>query len=99
MVAVPPAVMPYLPELITHISAGCVAILAGYGAVVVAKGERLHRRFGTVFVIAMLIVAGMGTYLAFSLQGVMKGQTSNIAEAHRYAESGHKSGDVAVTVG
>ncbi|MGQ0741946.1 MAG: DUF2306 domain-containing protein [Alphaproteobacteria bacterium] len=77
--AFPPAVMPYLPELIVHISAGCVAILAGYAAVTAAKGERLHRRFGTVFVVAMLIMASMALYLAFSLLHIMKAQSGNIA--------------------
>ncbi len=77
--AFPPAVMPYLPELIAHISAGSIAIITGYVTVLAAKGERLHRRFGTVFVIATTVMASMATYLAISLQDVMIGQKGNIA--------------------
>lgn len=77
--AFPPAVMPYLPFLIAHIGAGTIAILTGYTTVMVAKGERLHRAFGTVFVVAMLTMATMATYMAVSLQHVLLGQMSNIA--------------------
>jgi uncharacterized membrane protein len=65
--AFPPAVIPYMPQLIVHISVGCVAILTGYITVSVAKGERLHRIFGTVFVVAMLVMASTATYLAISM--------------------------------
>jgi uncharacterized membrane protein len=74
-----PQVAGYIPQVITHIAAGGVAILSGYTAVTVRKGDRLHRRFGTVFVVAMLILAGMAIYLAFSLVGVLPGQKANIA--------------------
>jgi uncharacterized membrane protein len=52
------------PVLILHIGAGTLGILSGYAAVSVAKGERLHRAFGTVFVLAMLSVATLAVYLA-----------------------------------
>ena len=74
-----PADAPYIPQVITHIGAGGTAILFGYAALFVRKGEKLHRSLGTVFVIAMLIMATMGTFLAISLRQVMAGQTSNIA--------------------
>ncbi|HWY15659.1 MAG TPA: hypothetical protein VNX86_11030 [Rhizomicrobium sp.] len=51
-------------SLILHIGGGSVGILSGYGAVSVAKGERLHRAFGTVFVASMLTMAMMATGLA-----------------------------------
>lgn len=79
MTAFPPVVKPYLPLIITHISAGGIGILTGYAAVSVRKGERLHRAFGTVFVGAMLIMATMATYLAFTFQHVLPGQKGNIA--------------------
>jgi len=52
------------PLMIAHIAAGTLGILFGLGAVSVRKGERLHRLFGTLFVIAMLATAILATYLA-----------------------------------
>lgn len=79
MEAFPPPVIPYLPLVIVHVAAGVIAIIAGYVAVTVKKGERVHRASGTVFVLAMVVLAGMATYLAISLQGRLPGQTANIA--------------------
>jgi len=79
MTPFPPPVHPYMAEVIVHISGGILAILTGYAAVTVRKGEPLHRLFGTVFVAAMLVMATMATYLAISLRGALPGQTSNIA--------------------
>jgi hypothetical protein len=59
--------------------AGCIAILTGYTTVLAAKGERLHRRAGTVFVAAMLTMSSVAVYLAFSLLGQLPGQSPNIA--------------------
>jgi len=50
--------------LILHIGAGCVAILAGGGALAARKGERLHRAFGTAFLAAMLAMCAFATYLS-----------------------------------
>jgi len=52
------------PVLILHIGAGTLGILSGYAAVSVAKGERFHRVFGTVFFLAMLTVSTLAVYLA-----------------------------------
>jgi hypothetical protein len=52
------------PILIVHISAGSLGILTGYAAVSVRKGERLHRVFGTAFVLCMLTVSTLAVYLA-----------------------------------
>jgi hypothetical protein len=57
-----------------HIAGGSVAILSGYAAVAVRKGERLHRRFGTIFLFAMLTMTTAATAMAIVLQ-----ERSNIA--------------------
>ena len=77
--AFPAAVTAYLPLVAVHIVGGVIAIATGYTAVLVAKGERVHRAVGTVFVVAMLIMAGMATYLAVSLLGKLPGQMGNVA--------------------
>jgi|SRR5665213_900701 len=79
MHAFPPVVTPYLPLIYVHITAGIIAIIAGYVAVTVKKGERVHRAFGAAFVIAMVVLAVMATYLAISLLGRLPGQAGNIA--------------------
>ena len=50
--------------LVVHISAGATGILTGGTALAVRKGERLHRRFGTVFVIAMMTMSIAASCLA-----------------------------------
>jgi hypothetical protein len=60
--------------LVVHIGGGSVGILSGYAAVSVRKGERLHRTFGKVFVISMLIMATVATGLSILIQ-----QRGNIA--------------------
>jgi hypothetical protein len=52
------------PLLIAHMGAGSLGIISGAAAVSVAKGERAHRIFGTVFFVSMLIMSGPGAYLA-----------------------------------
>jgi uncharacterized membrane protein len=59
--------------LIVHITGGAIAILSGAVAVLARKGERVHRAFGAVFVIAMLIMATTATYMAIRL-----GQVGNM---------------------
>ena len=51
-------------DLVVHITAGAIGILSGYVALAAAKGERLHRRSGTVFVYAMWTMAIMGAAIA-----------------------------------
>jgi uncharacterized membrane protein len=75
----PPAVLPFLPWLFLHIATGCIAILTGYVAVLAAKGGKLHRRAGTVFVAAMIATTSVALYLSFSLRGQLPGQVPNIA--------------------
>ena len=54
--------------LILHVAAGCAAILAGAAALSVGKGERLHRKFGTMFFVAMLVMAVFATVLSILRQ-------------------------------
>lgn len=75
----PPPVHPYMPWVILHIAGGCLGIVAGYTAVIAAKGGRLHRLAGIVFVFAMLILTSVGVYLSIMLQGQMPGEISNVA--------------------
>ncbi|MBV9570871.1 MAG: hypothetical protein JO056_06500 [Alphaproteobacteria bacterium] len=50
-----------------HIGGGSVAIVSGYGAVLMRKGAELHRKLGKVFVIAMLVMAAFGTVLSVEI--------------------------------
>ena len=60
--------------LVLHVGSGIIAIVAGYGAVSAPKGERLHRLFGKVFVVSMLLVSLAGAALAAAIH-----QPNNIA--------------------
>ena len=51
-----------------HVVAGGVALVAGFVALYTAKGGTVHRRSGTLFVYAMLTMAGTGAGMA-ALQG------------------------------
>src|SRR5438094_4789090 len=51
-------------DLTVHIVAGALGILAGYVALAAAKGDRVHRGSGMVFVYAMLTMALMGSLMA-----------------------------------
>ena len=50
--------------LFAHVGSGLVAIASGAGALFVRKGGRLHRRFGTVFLFAMVAMALAASALA-----------------------------------
>jgi hypothetical protein len=63
----------YSPILIIHIAGGFIAVLAGFTALLVRKGARLHRRSGDIFVISMLIMAAGGAIAAYA-----KLQTFNV---------------------
>lgn len=51
-------------DLVIHILAGAVGILAGYVALSTAKGATVHRKSGMVFVYAMITMALMGSTMA-----------------------------------
>jgi uncharacterized membrane protein len=50
--------------LLVHITAGAVGIIAGFVALYAAKGARLHRKSGRVFVYAMLVMCVLGAVIA-----------------------------------
>jgi hypothetical protein len=66
-----------LPLVVLHVSAGIVAMLAGALAIAFRKGTRDHRRAGNVFVICMLSVSALGSYLGF-IKGEMDNFTGGI---------------------
>lgn len=59
--------------VLLHITGGALAIPAGFVAVTAKKGDRLHRRAGTVFLAAMLAMGGMGAFV-----GTLLHQNANI---------------------
>jgi uncharacterized membrane protein len=61
------------PLLILHISGGITGILSGTVTMFFRKGSREHALAGRVFVVAMLCMAGAGTYMA-----LMKSQAGNV---------------------
>ncbi len=50
--------------LLVHILAGLLALAAGYPALLAAKGARLHRKSGMVFVCAMAVMGVTATVIA-----------------------------------
>jgi uncharacterized membrane protein len=52
-----------------HVTAGVLAVVAGFVALVVLKGGTLHRRSGMIFVYAMLVMAGSGLVMAIGRAG------------------------------
>lgn len=51
-----------------HILAGLISIVAGFIALYSLKGGRLHRKSGTVFAYAMLLMSGTGAVMAVFLK-------------------------------
>ena len=47
-----------------HVAGGALGLVGGFGALAVAKGERLHRMLGTAFFIGMLVMSGFGAVMA-----------------------------------
>jgi len=63
-----------LTALYLHIAGGSLGVISGYGAVLARKGEWWHRKLGTLFVVAMFMMAGAALLLAIPL-----GQAGNVA--------------------
>lgn len=57
----------HLFNIFIHVLAGTVALVAGFAALIVAKGGRLHVRFGKFFVkmITVVIVTGLVGVIVF----------------------------------
>ena len=47
-----------------HIIGGSIGLLSGAVALMAGKGSKLHRRSGTIFVYAMLVLSGSGAVMA-----------------------------------
>jgi hypothetical protein len=65
--------MAYSPILLVHICAGTIGLVSGAAAIVFRKGSPRHVLAGRVFVVSMLTMAVLATYLA-----IVKHQPSNI---------------------
>jgi uncharacterized membrane protein len=65
--------MTYSPVLILHVCAAMLTVPFGMAALFFRKGARLHRTFGNVFFVSMLIMSASGAYI-----GLMKHQASNV---------------------
>ena len=63
-------------DLPLHVIAGAIGIASGLTALFVPKGSRLHRKIGTIFVCAMLVMAATAAGLA-----VQHGQRFNASQA------------------
>jgi uncharacterized membrane protein len=57
------------PAMYAHITAGSVGLVAGLIALVAPKGGALHKRSGSVFVGAMVVMAGLGAAIAATSGG------------------------------
>src|SRR5438128_504442 len=51
-------------SLVVHITGGALGIASGYAALSAAKGGRVHRASGRLFVYAMLVATIVGAMLA-----------------------------------
>lgn len=63
-----PEISPIAAALILHIGGGSVSILAGAVALAAPKGRPVHRAAGTLFVLAMLVMAGFAVVVALDRQ-------------------------------
>lgn len=57
-------------SVILHVGFGVVALLAGLGAMVTAKGGRIHRRCGRVFFWSMVVVALGAVQLSYEIHSL-----------------------------
>ena len=69
------------PLVVVHIIGGSVALGSGFLALYTAKGGRIHRRAGIVFVVSMLVMASAGFWLTLALPPwiVVNGSAATIA--------------------
>jgi uncharacterized membrane protein len=62
--------------LYSHISGGMIGMASGAVALLTRKGERVHRAAGTVFFVAMLVMAGVGACVSPFLPSEQIGNTT-----------------------
>ena len=55
------------PVLLVHIAAGGTALIAGAAGLIFLKGGRLHRKAGTLFFAAMMVMTASGGLIAASI--------------------------------
>ena len=65
-----------------HVLAGAIAVLSGFLALFALKGLRLHRRSGTVFVFAMLVMALSGAVIAVGRPGAAMNIPAGLVTAY-----------------
>ncbi|HET7699113.1 MAG TPA: DUF2306 domain-containing protein [Vicinamibacterales bacterium] len=68
-----------------HVAAGAVAILTGYLALFATKGASVHRRSGTIFVCAMLVMALTGAIVAAGRPGAAVNIPAGLVTAYLIA--------------
>ena len=61
--------------IMVHVAAGAVALVVGFIALFAAKGAKLHRSTGKVFVYAMVVMGGLGAIVA----AIHGGEVSTVA--------------------
>lgn len=59
-----PELTPTAAALVLHVGGGAVSLLAGAVALAAPKGRPVHRAAGTLFVLAMLVMAGFAIFVA-----------------------------------
>jgi hypothetical protein len=67
------------PVLLIHIGAGGFAIFSGVAAVAATKGGRLHRLFGTIFLLSMLTASVLAVYLTLFVPSTAPGRAPTSA--------------------
>jgi uncharacterized membrane protein len=65
-----------------HVTAGTIAIVSGFVALYSLKGARLHRRSGTMFVYAMLVMSLSGTVIAVGRAGAAMNIPAGLVTAY-----------------
>ena len=65
-----------------HVIAGAIAIVSGFVALYALKGARLHRKSGTIFVYAMLVMSLSGAVMAVGRAGAAMNIPAGLVTAY-----------------
>lgn len=65
-----------------HVAAGIIAVVSGFVALYVLKGDRLHRKSGMIFVSAMLVMSLSGAVMAIGGGGSALNITAGLVTAY-----------------